>query len=77
MTNSKSLPEGTGGDNRIKVDVPLVSDEYQFYLNALKERERLREEHGGDTSEGVELVRKASAGVGELAKGKYQQERSN
>lgn len=73
----KSLSVGTGGDVRIKVEISSVSPEYQAYLNALKERERLREENGGDTFEGVKLVRDTAQGVDKLARQILQRERAN
>ena len=69
--------EGLGGDNSIKVNIPLCSDEYQQYLNALRQREKLREENGGDTTKGINSVRKAVTEVDNLAKKIYQRERSN
>jgi hypothetical protein len=69
--------EGLGGDNRLKVDVPVDSDPYKTFLEAQRERERLREENGGDTIEGVELVRKAVAGVNLAALEQFRKEKSN
>lgn len=59
--------EGLGGENSIKVDVPIVSDPYQEYLAALRDLEQVRETTGGITSEAIERVRKAAAGVDSLA----------
>ncbi len=71
------LPPGTGGELGIKADISINSPEYLAYLDALKERERLREETGGDTSEGVDLVIKAAQGVDKLAQQNFQRERFN
>lgn len=77
MANLPPLPVGTGGDFRIKVQIPIKSIEYRKYLEALKERERLREENGGDTQEGVNLVRVTAKAVDLLAQKTLQVERSN
>lgn len=68
---------GVGGEDRVKADVPVESVEYQAYLAALKERERLREENGGDTPEGVAGVQKSASDVDKLAQGIIQRERAN
>lgn len=73
----EKFQEGLGGDNNIKVNILLCSNEYQQYLSALRQREILREENGGDTIKGINLVRKTVTEVDNLAKKNYQRERSN
>lgn len=68
---------GLGGQNRLKVEISVDSDPYKAFLEAQKERERLREENGGDTPEGIELVRKAVTGVNLAALEQFRKEKSN
>jgi len=69
--------ESTGGEVRIKVQIPGNSKEYQRYLKALKENERLREEGGGLTTEGLSGIRNAARDLDELAKKTYQRQRAS
>lgn len=70
------IAQDLGGENSIRVNLPVESDVYQAYLQSLKERERLREENGGDTFEGLEAVRKSVETVNRQALNQYRRERS-
>lgn len=73
---AKEIPP-FGSEHRIKADVDINSTAYQAYLKKNREREILREMHGGDTVMGVEGMRKAVLGVDEHAKEVLKKKYSN
>ena len=71
------FPEGLGADVSIKVNIPVDSDVYQAYLASLVNLEKVREENGEITADGLENVRQAVGKVDNLAQKIYRRERSN
>jgi len=63
--------------DRIMVDIPIDSPEYQAFLEANRLREQAREESGGPDPEAEARYREAAAKVSQLAKGLYARGRAS
>lgn len=63
--------------NRILVEVPINSPEYQAYLEANRLREQAREEFGGPDLEAEEAHREAVQKVSQLSRKIYSQRRAS
>ncbi len=63
--------------DRILVDIPIDSPEYQAFLEANRLREQAREEFGGPDPEAEKRYREAVGKVSEFARGLYAQKRAS
>ena len=79
MTRTESNPGSLRHlpQDRILVDIPIDSPEYQAFLEANRLREQAREEFGGPDPEAEERYREAVGKVSEFARGLYAQKRAS